>query len=90
MPSSKGSPPRADAYHLFAHIYFLVGEPENALDMLEFPLKTHYFSPGRYKIERDFAPLRGAVSILTEARAVGGDPAFTQSSALLHRGGRAE
>ena len=30
-----------------------------ALDRLEFPLKTHYLSPGRYKIDPAFAPLRG-------------------------------
>ena len=56
---SKGSRARADAHHLLARIYILVGEPEKALDLLEFPLKTHYLSPGRYKIDPAFAPLRG-------------------------------
>jgi serine/threonine-protein kinase len=59
VPISKGSPARADAHHILARIYILVGEPEKALDMLEFPIKTHYLSPGRYKIDPAFAPLRG-------------------------------
>jgi tetratricopeptide (TPR) repeat protein len=59
VPIVKGSTARADAHHILARIYILVGEPEKALDMLEFPLKTHYLSPGRYKIDPAFAPLRG-------------------------------
>jgi eukaryotic-like serine/threonine-protein kinase len=59
VPISKGSQARADAYHILARIYILVGEPEKALDMLEFPIKTHFLSPGRYKIDPAFAPLRG-------------------------------
>jgi tetratricopeptide (TPR) repeat protein len=59
VPISKGSQARADAHHILARIYVLVGEPEKALDMLEFPLQTHYLSPGRYKLDPAFAPLRG-------------------------------
>ena len=59
VPISKGSLARADAHHILARIYVLVGEPEKAVDLLEFPLKTHYLSPGRYKIDPAFAPLRG-------------------------------
>jgi eukaryotic-like serine/threonine-protein kinase len=59
VPITKGEQARADLYHLLARIYILVGEPEKALDMLEFPLKAHYLAPGRYKIDPAFAPLRG-------------------------------
>ena len=59
VPISKGSVARADAHHILARIYVLVGEPEKAVDLLEFPLKTHYLAPGRYKIDPTFAPLQG-------------------------------
>ena len=59
VPISKGSTARADLQHLLARIYILGGKREKALDMLEFSLKTHYLSPGRYKIDPAFARLRG-------------------------------
>jgi hypothetical protein len=59
VPISKGSMARADLQHHLARVYVLVGEPEKALDLLEPVLKTHYLSPGQYKIDPAFAPLRG-------------------------------
>ena len=59
VPISKGSAARNDLQHNLARIYVLVGEPEEALDLLEPMLKTPALSPGRYKIDPHFAPLRG-------------------------------
>jgi serine/threonine-protein kinase len=46
--------------HQLARIYLLVGEPDKALDQLEPLLKIpYYLSPGRLRIDPNFAPLRG-------------------------------
>ena len=37
---SVGAVAQADLHHILARIYVLAGEPEKALGMLEFPLKT--------------------------------------------------
>ena len=46
--------------HQLARIFVLVGQPDQALDLLEELLKVPYLlSPGRLKIDPAFAPLRG-------------------------------
>jgi tetratricopeptide (TPR) repeat protein len=59
-------PISSDAYsgaynqHQLVRIYLLVGEPEQALDLLEPLLKIpYYLSPGWLRIDPDFAPLKG-------------------------------
>jgi serine/threonine-protein kinase len=49
-----------DLQHQLARIYLLVGQPDQALDLLEPLLKVpYYLSPGWLKIDPNFAPLRG-------------------------------
>jgi TolB-like protein/Flp pilus assembly protein TadD len=59
-------PISSDAYsgaynqHQLVRIYLLVGEPEQALDLLEPLLKIpYYLSSGWLRIDPDFAPLKG-------------------------------
>jgi eukaryotic-like serine/threonine-protein kinase len=45
---------------MLARIYILVNEPEKAVDQVEVLLKTpSYFAPGWFRIDPNFAPLRG-------------------------------
>jgi serine/threonine-protein kinase len=59
-------PISSDAYsgaynqHQMVRIYLLLGEPEQALNLLEPLLKMpYYLSPGWLRIDPDFAPLKG-------------------------------
>lgn len=46
--------------HQLVRIYLAVGEPEKALDQLEPLLRIpSWLSPGRLRIDPNFAPLRG-------------------------------
>jgi len=46
--------------HQLVRIYLLVGEPEKALDQLELLLRIpSWLTPGRLRIDPNFAPLRG-------------------------------
>jgi len=50
----------AYAKHQLARIYIVVGEPDQALDQVEWLLRTPYIlSPGWLRIDPNFAPLRG-------------------------------
>ena len=45
---------------MLARIYVVVNEPEKAMDQVEVLLKTpSYFAPGWFRIDPNFAPLRG-------------------------------
>jgi hypothetical protein len=45
---------------MLARIYILVNEPEKAVDQVEVLLKTpSYFAPGWFRVDPNFAPLRG-------------------------------
>jgi TolB-like protein len=45
---------------MLAHIYIVVNEPEKAVDQVEVLLKTpSYFAPGWFRVDPNFAPLRG-------------------------------
>jgi hypothetical protein len=45
---------------MLARIYIVVNEPEKAVDQVEVLLKTpSYFAPGWFRVDPNFAPLRG-------------------------------
>jgi hypothetical protein len=45
---------------MLARIYIVVNEPEKAVDQVEVLLNTpSYFAPGWFRVDPNFAPLRG-------------------------------
>jgi serine/threonine-protein kinase len=60
MPLSRNAYQSPYLEHQLARIYILVGEPEQALDVLEGLMRIPYFlSPGWLRVDPTFDPLRG-------------------------------
>ena len=60
MPLSRNAYQSPYLQHQLARIYLLVGEPEQALDVLETLMRIPYFlSPGWLRVDPTFDPLRG-------------------------------
>jgi hypothetical protein len=60
LPPAKDARNAAYVRHELARIYVLAGEPEKAIDQLEYLLKIPYFlSPGWLRIDPNFVSLRG-------------------------------
>jgi hypothetical protein len=60
MPLSRNAYQSPYLQHQLARIYILVGEPEQALDVLEGLMRIPYFlSPGWLRVDPTFDPLRG-------------------------------
>jgi hypothetical protein len=59
MPISRDASNGPYIQHQLVRIYLLVGEPEQALDLLEPLLRVpYYLSPGMLRIDPNFDPLR--------------------------------